>query len=693
MECPSCKGFFEVSTKDQKFCPLCGVGFPSELREELLKNFPTPTNDFKTPPGFSPSNASPQEHESVSPSSSNAETSSSSDPGTRAREEYATLLREVFSSGRITPEDLLTLARRKKALEIQTQEAIDIQKAVAQKLGLDVDEGRELLSGDLLLEINVNQTYGVGELRNLEFRLSNISDDDLHDIRLTGRFAQLEIEKEALNIERRLPPAQRSKSLICMPFSYSRSGVEVVMLSLTYKDARQNPCLYEAQLQFKVFDRKACNQEAPKSISINFQAERIIGNDMSRLAEIAAQEGAAKNAGPKPAEKSFYREQTRQWQRLPLFFNEEETNRRRNEILIRKKFREGSEYLLTARRLCEEVERNHPTDRRAASASLQPALDAFQEAHACFTKIREIDPAHEESLPMIREIETGRDELLSVIRKIEEGLPKAPPASPEKPKSRQTSALITLAQSRKRIFLFSKPIISLGRNNGNDMVLRLLPNQPESDYPENYRKSLQIGASHAEIINEDGRFYLCEIEKEDGKGSTNGTFLNNRKVGLRRERRPLEDACRINIANVLELECRFLWNTKKQRRESRMHNSCMTVLGDVSDSCFGIDKQSPVNTIRIARINNLCDAEEYLIVIREATIGRSAGNGIVIESETVSDIHAKLFFREDRYWIEDLNSRHGTAVNGERIEPGRENALDPQARITIGDVSLEFAGR
>jgi pSer/pThr/pTyr-binding forkhead associated (FHA) protein len=119
----------------------------------------------------------------------------------------------------------------------------------------------------------------------------------------------------------------------------------------------------------------------------------------------------------------------------------------------------------------------------------------------------------------------------------------------------------------------------------------------------------------------------------------------------------------------------------------------MTVLGDVSDSCFGIDKQSPVNAIRIVRINNLCDAEEYLIVIREATIGRSAGNGIVIDHETVSDIHAKLLFREDRYWIEDLNSRHGMAVNGELIAPGREIALDPQTRITLGDVALEFTGR
>lgn len=140
MECPSCKGYFEVSTKEQNFCPLCGVGFLLELSEELRKTFPPSVNDFKTPPGFSPSNPSLPEHENAFPSS-DTEAPPSSDPGAREKEEYATLLREVFSSSRITPEDLLTLARRKKVLGIQNQEAIDIQKAVAQNLGLDVDEG------------------------------------------------------------------------------------------------------------------------------------------------------------------------------------------------------------------------------------------------------------------------------------------------------------------------------------------------------------------------------------------------------------------------------------------------------------------------------------------------------------------------------------------------------------------------
>lgn len=694
MECPFCKGYFEVSVKEQKFCPLCGTGFPPEFVEELRNIVPPAMNGFKAPPIFSTAKLTPPSQGSSAPSSdSDDPLSAPVDPAVLAKEEYAALLHEIFSHGRITPEEMLALARRKRSLGIQPRDAIDIQKDVARKLGFDVEEGKELLDGDLLLEVDVNKTYHVGAGRNLEFRLTNISDDFIHDIRLTGRFAHLETDKEAQGIERRLPPARQSQSLVFIPFTYNHSVVEVVKLSLTWQDAKHNPCLYEAWMQFEVFDGKTGDREGTRSVSIAIQADRIIGNDMSHLAEIAALDAASSKAASKPAEHSFLRDQQRQWQRLPLFFNEEETNRQRNEILIKKKFREGSEQLLTARRLREEAGRNQPADPHAASALFRPVLDAFQNAHACFAKIREIDPAHEESLPPIEEIETERNALLALIHQLEQPLPRPSAAIPIKTKSSQTSALITIAQPRKRIFLFSKPLITLGRNSGNDIVLRLLPNQPEADYPDNFRKSLQIGGSHAEIYNEDGLFYLCEIAKKDGKGSANGTFLDNRRVGLRNEGRLLADACRINIANVLELGCQFLWNTKKQERESRMRNSCMTVLGDVSDSCFGIDKQSPLNAIRIVRINNLRGAEEYLIVVREATIGRSAGNGIVLDSDKVSDIHAKLFFREDRYWIEDLNSRHGTTVDGEPVAPGRETALGLQARITIGDAALDFVGR
>jgi pSer/pThr/pTyr-binding forkhead associated (FHA) protein len=74
------------------------------------------------------------------------------------------------------------------------------------------------------------------------------------------------------------------------------------------------------------------------------------------------------------------------------------------------------------------------------------------------------------------------------------------------------------------------------------------------------------------------------------------------------------------------------------------------------------------------------------------TIGRSKSNGIFLDSEKVSDIHAKVFYRDGQYWVEDLNSRLGTWVNGTKVAPGDEASLGKQSEIIVGDVSLNFQG-
>ena len=689
MECPSCKGYIVAYKKDDRFCRLCGAAFPREFEDQFRKDVTSSLNHVKTPSGFMATEESPDYYNTSHPKQFESTSSIRNDT---SAEKYKKRLREVFADGVISPAELVQLVHMKNDLGIESTEAIELQRTVADEMGISLDEDEDILSGDLCLEINISQAYYVGEGCNLEFRAVNISDDDLYDIKLVGKFVHLDAERKAHVIERRLHAAQRTKSSIFLPFAYDHGVTEVVMLRVVYTDARNNPCIYESQLNFRVFDKKVDYQEVQKSINITFQAEKIFGNDMSRLAEITGQCASLKDAGQKPTELSFIRNQSQQWQRLPLYFNEEETNQQRNKILIQKKFKAGTEYVIEARKLSEDSERFHPSERQKAKILYQQALEAFQKAHDCFVKVREIDSTHEESLIKIREVEVDQKRLLSFIQKIDDSFPHVSEVSSTKPIVKMTSALISLSQPSRRIFIYSKPAITLGRHSSNDIVLRMLPNQPENEHPENYRKTLQISSRHAEIINEDGSFYLCDIEK-NGCGSLNGTFLNGRKVSTRKERLPLENECRINIANVLEMRCHFLWNVNKQSQESLKRNSCMTVLGDVSNSCFGINKQSAVNAIRIVRTNNLNGIEEYLILIREATIGRSSVNGIVIDHESISDIHAKIIFRDDRYWIEDLNSRHGTCIDGKALEPGIEMSLDAQARITMGDVSLDFIGR
>ena len=192
-----------------------------------------------------------------------------------------------------------------------------------------------------------------------------------------------------------------------------------------------------------------------------------------------------------------------------------------------------------------------------------------------------------------------------------------------------------------------------------------------------------ISGTHAEIVSKTGSFYIRDT------GSDNHTYIDGKKLKPLEEF-PLKNGAIINMAGVLELECNFYGELKRGGKKNTLPDSCFTVLGERSDTCFGVDKKGAVDAIRFRRLNNYSEEEEYLIVIREATIGRSPTNGIVLESDKVSDFHAKVVYRDGQYWVEDLNSKHGTWVNDKEAAFGEEILLGRKAKIVIGDVTFSF---
>jgi phosphoserine phosphatase RsbU/P len=63
------------------------------------------------------------------------------------------------------------------------------------------------------------------------------------------------------------------------------------------------------------------------------------------------------------------------------------------------------------------------------------------------------------------------------------------------------------------------------------------------------------------------------------------------------------------------------------------------------------------------------------------TIGRHADNQLVLRDNRISRGHARIIVENGEYVIEDLNSRHGTFVNGERVT---RRALRTSDRIEFG---------
>lgn len=81
-------------------------------------------------------------------------------------------------------------------------------------------------------------------------------------------------------------------------------------------------------------------------------------------------------------------------------------------------------------------------------------------------------------------------------------------------------------------------------------------------------------------------------------------------------------------------------------------------------------------------------AGEAFPVDREVTVGRGGGCQIVLADDTfVSQVHARLFERDGRTYVEDLGSRNGTYVNGLRIDAATR--LRRGDRIQFGQTVAE----
>ncbi len=80
--------------------------------------------------------------------------------------------------------------------------------------------------------------------------------------------------------------------------------------------------------------------------------------------------------------------------------------------------------------------------------------------------------------------------------------------------------------------------------------------------------------------------------------------------------------------------------------------------------------------------------DERFDLIGGLSIGRSKDADVQIEDRYASGIHARLFSREGRHWVEDMNSTNGTQLNGAALN-GEAELVDGD-KIQIGDTVFRF---
>jgi hypothetical protein len=103
-----------------------------------------------------------------------------------------------------------------------------------------------------------------------------------------------------------------------------------------------------------------------------------------------------------------------------------------------------------------------------------------------------------------------------------------------------------------------------------------------------------------------------------------------------------------------------------------------------SSTGFGFGRR-PV----LRRIREDGSAEKPLSLSKDSClIGRSPSVEVPLADETVSAVHARVWRKGDRWWLEDLDSRNGTFLN--QIPVAKEEILCSGDRIRVGRIQLEF---
>ena len=80
--------------------------------------------------------------------------------------------------------------------------------------------------------------------------------------------------------------------------------------------------------------------------------------------------------------------------------------------------------------------------------------------------------------------------------------------------------------------------------------------------------------------------------------------------------------------------------------------------------------------------------DQYYNVTPATSVGRSAGNTVILQDTTVSMQHALITRRDAMWWLEDLESRNGTQLNSQPVK--NPTVISNGDIVTIGRYNFNF---
>ncbi|HEY7349723.1 MAG TPA: FHA domain-containing protein [Ktedonobacterales bacterium] len=218
---------------------------------------------------------------------------------------------------------------------------------------------------------------------------------------------------------------------------------------------------------------------------------------------------------------------------------------------------------------------------------------------------------------------------------------------------------------QRRVAL-SRQVILLGRERDNDILL-------ETDLASRY---------HAELRLDRGRAYLMD------RGSMNGTSVNGQKIwGLA----PLQDGDLLEIGGQ-----RFRYEDPlRQMRQNARPASQQEQDGGAHDgetlalpALRPQPAQPEISGGRLLLSGGPGAGQVFQLNKAVITIGRSSECDVFIPDASISRQHAQILRQETGWYVQDLGSRNGAALNGQRLS-SPQRLVDGDT-LTIGNIPLRY---
>jgi PAS domain-containing protein len=92
-------------------------------------------------------------------------------------------------------------------------------------------------------------------------------------------------------------------------------------------------------------------------------------------------------------------------------------------------------------------------------------------------------------------------------------------------------------------------------------------------------------------------------------------------------------------------------------------------------------------------INGPIAGQAFDLMGEITSIGRASDNSIQLDDRSVSRRHVRIIRKDNKFFIEDLNSKNGTLIDGSPIKSGIELKIEEGIPISIGDILISLGTR